>query len=63
MPAAERIKQVRRELGWTQAQLAEALGVSVWTVRGWEQARVEGSKAREAPPYLELALLYLLSNK
>ena len=36
MDVAEEIKAWRRDLGWTQAQAAEALGVPVQTVRAWE---------------------------
>ena len=33
---SERIRQKRKAKGWTQAELAEALGMSEMTVRRWE---------------------------
>jgi transcriptional regulator with XRE-family HTH domain len=35
----ERIKRLRAAAGLTQETLAEAAGVPVWTLRGWEQDR------------------------
>jgi transcriptional regulator with XRE-family HTH domain len=36
---AERLKELREAAGLTQAQLAEAAGIPVGTLRGWELAR------------------------
>jgi putative transcriptional regulator len=36
---ALRIQRLREAQGLTQAKLAEALGVPIGTVQGWEQAR------------------------
>jgi len=33
------LRTERKQLGWTQAQVADALGISVKTVRRWEQGR------------------------
>ena len=33
------VKALRRFLGMTQAELALAMGISVHTLRGWEQSR------------------------
>jgi DNA-binding transcriptional regulator YiaG len=38
------IKQARLKLGWSQSQLAAALGLSVATVEAWEQGRRSASK-------------------
>src|SRR5687768_16426293 len=37
----QRLQQLREEAGLTQQQLAEASGVNVWTIRGYEQGRRE----------------------
>lgn len=36
---APNVKQIRKELGLTQEQFAALLGISVGTLRGWEQKR------------------------
>jgi DNA-binding XRE family transcriptional regulator len=38
---AERLQHLRERAGLTQQQLAEASGVNVWTIRGYEQGRRE----------------------
>jgi DNA-binding XRE family transcriptional regulator len=38
---AERLQQLRDKAGLTQQQLADASGVNVWTIRGYEQGRRE----------------------
>lgn len=48
----DEIKRVRRELGWTQAELADALGVAANTVARWER----GELAPRAPDLVRLAL-------
>lgn len=37
--AAEDVKALRRFLGMTQSELAVAMGISIHTLRGWEQGR------------------------
>lgn len=37
----EEVREVRRALGWTQVQLAEALGVAGNTVARWERGEVK----------------------
>jgi transcriptional regulator with XRE-family HTH domain len=34
-----RLKRLREECGWSQSDLAEAAGVSLYTLQGWEQGR------------------------
>jgi len=43
--ASQRLRVARATLGLTQAAMAEMLGVSVATVRNWEQGRVEPDDA------------------
>jgi DNA-binding XRE family transcriptional regulator len=37
----EKLRQLRDRAGLTQQQLAEASGVNLWTIRGYEQGRRE----------------------
>jgi len=37
----ERLQQLREKAGLTQQQLADASGVNLWTIRGYEQGRRE----------------------
>jgi putative transcriptional regulator len=51
MPAVENgVKELREELGWTQAQLADAVGVSRQSINNIERGR--------NVPSLELALKF-----
>lgn len=36
---SERVKEKRKERGWTQKELAEQLGLSVDTIKSWESRR------------------------
>jgi len=36
---AEGVRRLRREIGWSRAQMGEEMGVSSRTVEGWEQGR------------------------
>jgi len=47
---ADELKEKRKALEMTQAQLAEALGVNIMTVSRWERG------LRSIPPHLSLAL-------
>ena len=47
---ADELKEKRKALEMTQAQLAEALGVNIMTVSRWERG------LRSIPPHLPLAL-------
>ena len=40
----EKIKELRRDKGWTQEKLACNLGVSLSTVQRWEEGRGKPSK-------------------
>lgn len=53
MGIAERVRECRKALGWTQAKLAVELGVSTTAVAGWEQ----GSGAPDMGPCIKLAFL------
>ncbi len=44
MDAQQGIRAIRREQGWSVAQMAEACGVSPRTVEGWEQGRYAPAK-------------------
>jgi len=48
------IKDSRRKLGWTQSKMAEKIGVSVDTVRSWEQG-----KRRVSLPAVKLINIFL----
>jgi putative transcriptional regulator len=37
----EQIRRIRTQLGFSQPQFAKILGISVWTVRTWEQGSRE----------------------
>ncbi len=50
------IKAVRKAIGWTQAQLADYLGVSTWTVRSWECGRRNPCCERMADEIRQLPL-------
>lgn len=52
MSIGEEIEQTRARLGWTQAQLAEALDISWNTVARWERGELEPRQ----PQILHLAL-------
>src|SRR5262249_13617606 len=43
MKYGERLRQLREQAGLTQEQLAERSGVNLWTLRGYEQCRLEPS--------------------
>jgi len=47
---ADELREKRKALEMTQAQLAKALGVNIMTVSRWERG------LRSIPPYLSLAL-------
>jgi transcriptional regulator with XRE-family HTH domain len=47
---ADELKEKRKALEMTQAQLAEALGVNIMTISRWERG------LRSIPPHLSLAL-------
>ena len=47
---ADELREKRKALEMTQAQLAKALGVNVMTVSRWERG------LRSIPPYLSLSL-------
>ena len=57
--ASKELRQQRGRLGMTQAQLAEALGVSRGTVVRWEG----GTMAIDKPQMLALALAELRRRK
>lgn len=44
MDFAEKVKLARKQLGMTQAQFAESLGVSFASVNRWENGQVVPSK-------------------
>lgn len=56
MTTSDDVIETRKRLGWTQQQLADALGVAQRTVRYWEGGD------REAPDYLKHALWWLLDT-
>ena len=47
---ADELKEKRKALKMTQAQLAEELGVNIMTISRWERG------LRSTPPHLSLAL-------
>jgi len=49
---SDRLRKVRRELGWSQDELAEALNVSSSTVASWEVGR----NRPDDPVYLAMKL-------
>lgn len=50
---AEEVKAWRERMGWSQEQLADALGVHAMTVSKWERGE------QDHAPYLSLALAEL----
>ena len=46
------LRQARKQLGYTQAMLAEKIGVSVGSVARWE-----GNHTKPVPKYVEVALI------
>ena len=63
MTFGEKVKNLRKNKGLNQTQLADAVGVSLRTVRGWE---IEGRYPKKHDLYQKLAdilsLRYLLSH-
>lgn len=65
MTFGEKIKTLRKEKGLNQTQLAQAIGVSLRTIRGWE---VEGRYPKQHALYQKLAdvlncdLTYLMTE-
>jgi len=51
---ARHLKARRRELGLSQAQAAEQMGVTLWQIRGWEY-----TKHTPKPPYLSKITRFL----
>jgi len=45
--SSQRVKELRHQLGWTQATLARALGLSPLTIERWEQGRARPSPAAQ----------------
>lgn len=54
---ADELKEKRKALEMTQAQLAEALGVNIMTISRWERG------VRSIPPHLSLALEAIEANQ
>jgi transcriptional regulator with XRE-family HTH domain len=54
---ADELREKRKALEMTQAQLAKALGVNVMTVSRWERG------LRSIPPHLSLALEALATKQ
>ena len=52
MTFGEKIRELRNAKGWSQTQLAEAAGVSLRTVRGWEK---EGRYPKKRELYQKLS--------
>lgn len=40
LPIEKRVKALRRQLGWTQTEFAEELGINVRSVKRWEAGQV-----------------------
>lgn len=65
MTFGEKIKTLRKEKGLNQTQLAQAVGVSLRTIRGWE---IEGRYPKQHAIYQKLAdvlncdLTYLMTE-
>ena len=65
MTFGEKIRELRNAKGWNQTQLAEAAGVSLRTVRGWEK---EGRYPKKRDLYQKLSEIldcdpsYLMSD-
>lgn len=65
MTFGEKIKTLRKEKGLNQTQLAQAIGVSLRTIRGWE---IEGRYPKQHALYQKLAdvlncdLTYLMTE-
>lgn len=54
---ADELREKRKALEMTQAQLAKALGVNIMTVSRWER------RLRSIPPYLSLSLEAIEAQK
>ena len=52
MTFGEKVKTLRKEKGLNQTQLAQAVGVSLRTIRGWE---IEGRYPKQHAIYQKLA--------
>lgn len=61
---AEKIKETRETLGWTQKKLAEAVGVSAKIITGYEKGRSKprGTTARRLAAALQVSVDYLLND-
>lgn len=65
MTFGEKVKKLRKEKGMNQTQLAQAVGVSLRTIRGWE---IEGRYPKQHAIYQKLAdvlncdLTYLMTE-
>lgn len=61
MAIADRIAAARRQKGWSQQRLAQALGAAQTTVSSWERGRTEPSRddARRVAQALEIPLARL----
>lgn len=57
--SAERIFTLRRSLGWTQEQMAQALNVSMVTISRWERDTAGPSRLAME----KLSQLWLMVNK
>lgn len=71
LPKAADVPVIRKELGYSQDEFASAMGVSVGTLRNWEQARREPQGparalllvARTNPKIVKAAMQALLKPK
>lgn len=61
-PRPEEVRAFRKTKGWTQAQMAEAFGVSTRAVETWESRKVDpADPLKGAPPlYLRHAIAAML---
>ena len=55
MTFGEKVKTLRKEKGLNQTQLAQAVGVSLRTIRGWE---IEGRYPKQHAIYQKLAEMF-----